>query len=213
MKLKIVIVDLEIPPRVKRWGVQVGIPVVALGIAAVAYAGTPLHSWGSAELLTANDLNGNFSNLQGQITALQSGVTALQAFQTQATSNGAYSLGATYCGATAPTQGAFSGPGQWTGYASARVQCEAVSGCSATASHMCTTEELIRTKQLGGAITTGGWYSSALIGDYSTTASVDDCVQWTSVTAANLGSTWDPALGPSWDFCSRSGGHTILCCN
>ena len=30
MKVKLVIVDLEIPPRIKRWGLRIGIPLAVL---------------------------------------------------------------------------------------------------------------------------------------------------------------------------------------
>src|SRR5271155_5310942 len=68
MKLKIVLVDFEIPPRVKRWGLGIGIPVIVLGVAAAAFAATPLHAWATNDTLQATDLNGNFANLQAQIT-------------------------------------------------------------------------------------------------------------------------------------------------
>jgi hypothetical protein len=77
MKLKIVIVDLEIPPRVKKWGLRLGIPVLVLSVAAVALA-APLHTWNTGDVLQATDLNGNFNNLQSQITAIQTSVAALQ---------------------------------------------------------------------------------------------------------------------------------------
>ncbi len=70
MKINVDVIDLEIPPRVKRWGLRIGIPAVVLGTGAVALAGTPLHSWATNDTLQAVDLNGNFSNLQEQITAL-----------------------------------------------------------------------------------------------------------------------------------------------
>jgi hypothetical protein len=79
MKLKVVIVDLEIPPKVKRWGLRLGIPAVVLTIAAVALAG-PLHAWNQGDTLDATDLNGNFSNLQGQITTATFGTRPPSAF-------------------------------------------------------------------------------------------------------------------------------------
>jgi C1q domain len=67
MKLKIVVVDFEIPMKVKKWAVRAGIPAVILTVAAVAYADT-LHTWATGDTLNASDLNGNFANLQSQIT-------------------------------------------------------------------------------------------------------------------------------------------------
>jgi hypothetical protein len=96
MRLKIVIVDFEIPPRVKRWVLRVGIPAVVLvGGTAVAYATSLPVTWSSGQTLQAADLNNNFSYLQNeiagdggvgaevaaleaQVAALQTSVTALQ---------------------------------------------------------------------------------------------------------------------------------------
>jgi hypothetical protein len=78
MKLRVVVVDLEIPSRVKRWALKVGIPLgVLLGGGAIAWAQS-LHVWNTGDTLQATDLNGNFSNLQNQITALQTQMTTLQ---------------------------------------------------------------------------------------------------------------------------------------
>jgi hypothetical protein len=71
MKLKFVVVDVEVPSRVKKWGLGLGIPLaVMLGGGAVAYA-AGLMTWTSGQTLTAADLNNNFSLLQSEITALQ----------------------------------------------------------------------------------------------------------------------------------------------
>jgi hypothetical protein len=69
MKLKLVVVDFEIPARVKKWGLRIGIPTaILLGGGAVAYAGS-LISFSDGQTLHAADLNSNFSNLQAQIIA------------------------------------------------------------------------------------------------------------------------------------------------
>jgi hypothetical protein len=68
MKLKVYVIDWEIPPRGKRWGLRVGIPLgLLLGGGAIAWA-AGLHTWANGDTLNATDLNGNFTNLQGQIT-------------------------------------------------------------------------------------------------------------------------------------------------
>jgi hypothetical protein len=72
MKVRVYVVDFEIPPRVKKWGLRIGIPAIVLSVAAAALAAAPLHTWSTGDMLQATDLNGNFTNLQGQITALQS---------------------------------------------------------------------------------------------------------------------------------------------
>jgi hypothetical protein len=123
-------------------------------------------------------------------------------------------VGGTFCGATAATEGAFSGPGALTGYASARAQCQGVATCSKTTAHMCTSEEIARTRQLGGAITTTttyGWYSSGLY-IYWATDTAFDCEGWTSNAATYVGPVWYPASNyPTGLVCSTS--EQILCCN
>jgi C1q domain len=75
MKLKLVIVDLEVPPKVKKWATRVGIPaaVIMLG-GGIAWA-AGLHSWNDGDTLAAADLNGNFTQLQSEIDALQAQIT------------------------------------------------------------------------------------------------------------------------------------------
>jgi hypothetical protein len=122
MKLKVVVIDLEVPPRVKKWGLRLGIPLgVLLGGGAVAYAAA-LVTWSNGQVLTAADLNNNFSQLQSQITALQGQAHAASAFSAQLTNatpfpstavypyntvvfnSVSYDLGAEY----GPTTGVFS---------------------------------------------------------------------------------------------------------
>lgn len=91
MKLKMLVVDLEIPWRVKRWALRIGIPVtVLLGGGALAY-GSGLTTWSSGETLQAADLNDNFGYLQGEISALQS-APAPSAFAGPLNFSGATSL-------------------------------------------------------------------------------------------------------------------------
>jgi len=82
MKVKVYVIDLEIPPRVKRWGLRIGIPLAVLvGGGAIAWA-AGLHTWANGDTLNATDLNGNFSNLQAQITALQTAPAPVVAINT-----------------------------------------------------------------------------------------------------------------------------------
>lgn len=67
MKLKVYVIDLEIPIRVKRWALRSAALLLVLGGAAIAVAAGPLHTWATGDTLQATDLNGNFTNLQGQI--------------------------------------------------------------------------------------------------------------------------------------------------
>jgi hypothetical protein len=71
MKFKIIIVDFEIPARLKHWGLRLGIPTaLALGGGAVAY-GAGVVSWVDGQTLKASDLNGNFAALDQRTTALE----------------------------------------------------------------------------------------------------------------------------------------------
>ncbi len=78
MKLKMVIVDFDISPGARRLVLWVGIPVLILGVAAVAYANVP-NVFESGEVLTAAALNADFALHDTEIAALQADVTALQA--------------------------------------------------------------------------------------------------------------------------------------
>lgn len=70
MKLKMIVVDLELSKRTKRWlGGCVG-ALVVLGGGAIAYASVP-HTWNDGDLLAAGDLNGNFSNLDNRLGTLE----------------------------------------------------------------------------------------------------------------------------------------------
>jgi hypothetical protein len=91
MKLKIVIVDFEIPAHVKKWALRAGIPVALLVAGgAVARAGMDagaggLVTWADGQTLRSADLNGNFSALEAQIpvlTAWQSYAPVLQTLDT-----------------------------------------------------------------------------------------------------------------------------------
>ncbi len=87
-----------------------------------------------------------------------------------------YSLGAVYCGATAPTDGRFSS-GVFTGLQAAKGSCETIAGCSPSA-HMCTSEEISRSIQLG-EIPPGGWYSTMVWRDVTGDSAIArDCKGW-----------------------------------
>ena len=87
MRLKIYVIDFEIPRPVKKWGLRVGIPLaVLLGGGAIAWAG--LKTWSAGDPLLAADLNANFTYLQSATPT----VTAWTAYTPSVTSS---STGAT----------------------------------------------------------------------------------------------------------------------
>ena len=80
MKLKIYVIDFEIPARVKAWVLRLGILALLLGSAAVAIAAGPLHVWATGDTLQATDLNGAFKNLDDRVIALEAQAHAPSAF-------------------------------------------------------------------------------------------------------------------------------------
>ena len=187
--------------KLVRGAVVTGAVIAALGIG-VALAGPIDTTW----IVQGNPLTA--AQLKSDLDGLQTQVAALQAFQAQATADGGYSLGATYCGMTAATTGALSGPGSLTGYASAKGQCQGVAACSPTAAHMCTADELIRTRALGIAAP-NGWYSNAAYAYYPGPEPYADCDGWTSSSNQPYGPVWNSS--PSQDDCAAT--QSILCCN
>ena len=75
MKLKIVIVDFEIPPRIKKLGLQV-LPVALLvGVSALAFASVP-KTWNAGDALKAADLNSNFASLDSRVSAIETAASS-----------------------------------------------------------------------------------------------------------------------------------------
>lgn len=78
MKLKLVVVDFEIPARAKQWALRLGIPCTLLvGASAIAYASVP-KTWVPADVLKSADLNSNFASLDSRVTAVEQGLAAAQ---------------------------------------------------------------------------------------------------------------------------------------
>jgi hypothetical protein len=77
MKIKVVVIDFEVPTRVKQWALRIGIPVVVLGgFVALAYANVPV-AFNSGEVLQASDLNTNFQSLDQRLTAVEAAKATL----------------------------------------------------------------------------------------------------------------------------------------
>ena len=210
MEIKIVI---DAPKGWKRRVLLYVVTPVALVAATALIARATVQnvdaSWiQSGSQVSASDLSNDFGTVNANFTSLDQRITALEAFRTQATADGGYSLGATYCGLTTGTTGAFTS-GALVGYAAARPLCQ--TACGATTAHMCVGDEIVRTYQLGKSIPVTGWYSGGVSG-YSPTTGAEDCTGWTE--AAQLGAAWSAngTVGnPSLGNCSTS--QPILCCN
>jgi hypothetical protein len=76
MKIKVVVIDLEISPRAKRIALRVGLPLLVLGIASAAYGSVPI-TFSAGSTLHAADLNYNFAALDARITKLENAPKAL----------------------------------------------------------------------------------------------------------------------------------------
>jgi formylglycine-generating enzyme required for sulfatase activity len=70
MKLKLVVMDLELSKRAKRIAAGVLVPVLVIAGGAIAYANVP-HTWKDGDTLNATDLNGNFSAVDQRLLALE----------------------------------------------------------------------------------------------------------------------------------------------
>jgi hypothetical protein len=79
VKIKIVVVDLEIPPRAKRAALGIGLPIALLaGASAIAYAGVP-KVWTAGEPLKAAELNQDLAGLDQRLSSLESAASTYAA--------------------------------------------------------------------------------------------------------------------------------------
>lgn len=69
MKVKVYVIDFEMPRAVKKWGMRVGVPLFAVLGGGVAFAGLP-GGYADGQPLTAEVLTANFNYLQNEIAAL-----------------------------------------------------------------------------------------------------------------------------------------------
>lgn len=210
MKLKMYVVDFEIPRAAKKRALLIGIPLFALfGLGAVAMAMVP-HSFTNGQVLTATDLNDDFNALDTRLTAVETKRPIAKV------GTASYSLDATYCGKTPSTSGSFAS-GLLKGWAAAKDLCQTACGASATA-HMCTGGELVRSAQMGIA-TTPGWFAAETAYGTGQANSFGefDCEGWTSnaatfVAYANYGPSWSSGPDyPNAQSCTVS--SPILCCD
>jgi hypothetical protein len=104
---------------------------------------------------------------------------------------------------TASTTGQITG-----GYAGVKGLCE--TACTSTSAHMCTSDEIVRTVQVGVAAP-AGWYSVGLWSYNGISNAVDsDCTSWTSNSATANGYWWTSTFS-TVQLCSMSG--PVLCCD
>ncbi len=120
----------------------------------------------------------------------------------------------TYCGvSSSATTGAIStgGAGTTGGYQAAKSLCETT--CSSPAAHMCSSEEWIRSRQLGvwPASFGGGipWIAGGLAFTTTSGGQVNDCAGWTTAASTVSGPVGNSAA-PLTQACNTS--SPIACC-
>src|SRR5580698_6547777 len=75
MKLKMYVVDFEIPRRVKRVALLVGVPTALLfGVVAIAYAS--ITTFNPGDPLSSATMNSNFSDLNTRLSAVETALDA-----------------------------------------------------------------------------------------------------------------------------------------
>lgn len=204
MKLKLVVVDLEIAPRTKRNLLLVVTPLAVLGLGLAAWAAVP-NEFAPGETLTADRLNVNFKDLDRRIDAL--GDRLAYAGRVCGKSAGA-----------SPAQGGYG-----------RVNDVCADACGAgPAPHVCIASEVISTVATGtpintivGAVPTGqARYSAGLhtgiLGGGVGNAS-DDCRGWTQADEDMQSQSWYMGIEPggiehAYAVTCATSDIVFLCC-
>lgn len=202
-----IFIKVELSERERRFvrATLVVAAAVVLGGIGLASAAPIDTTWiKSGDPIPAASLKANLDGLQQQVTK-----------PTISRNGKQYSLGATYCGKTATTNGQIT-----NGYAGAKGLCEAVAACgNSPSAHMCTNEEINRSAQMGIAIDTG-WYTSAAFTSYpgcssgtcGSTQSTSDCNGWTSNNGAEYALTWNTG-GRVLYYLPCTTSQPVLCCD
>jgi hypothetical protein len=188
MKVKIVLVDFELPRRIA----AAIAPLCLLVLFGSTVDAAPT-TFAPGETLSATKLNGAFADADRRLVQLESRVD----------NAGHYSVGAVFCGATlGSTTGDMSGLGGDKGYAGAKTACQTTCDKSPTA-HMCTSDEVVRSAALAIAMK-AGWYATG-------EPYASDCAGFTSATVS--GTAWHiaPVASPALTSCSLS--LPVLCCD
>jgi hypothetical protein len=95
VKIKIVVIDLEIPPRVKRWALRIAVPAAVVAGSAIAYASVPV-PFTAGSPLKAVDLMADFNSLDTRVTTLETLVpNATHAISADTATNAAVATTAT----------------------------------------------------------------------------------------------------------------------
>jgi hypothetical protein len=120
-----------------------------------------------------------------------------------------FSIGATYCGVTATTPGDLSALGGANAYAGAKAACQLVAACgNSLSAHMCSSEELTRTMQLGLPSPSTSWYAAG-VATGPATLLVSDCNGYTVNSAGISGPVWINNAG----YTSCNNTYPVACCD
>ncbi len=198
MKIKLYVFDFEIPARVKRIGLLIGIPAVILGVSAVAVANVP-NSFADGDLLSAAKMNDNFKALDDRLTKTEV-YTNPQTMEQYSTNGGV-------CG-----QSATAIDGNIGGYAAAKTLCEQACSGSQTA-HMCEGKELVRWVATNGQLPAGRhWFASGSYSFYNDDTqkfTMNDCDAFKFNGGNRGGYFWENGAGVAQ--CNEV--HKIICCD
>lgn len=176
-------IRFEIPSVLARFARIVIAPGILLGTAALAYAAVP-NTFKNGDALDAAPLNANFVALDTRVDGIEKGAVA---------GSSSISPSAVYTGLTDPLVGAAIG-----GYRGAKLKCEVKFG---TAAHMCSTEEMIRSMQLGLTVPVPTEGAFRIAGNFSTHSEAGtltvlcDCLAYTASTSGQAGVTY---VGNAW---------------
>ncbi len=184
-------IEIRIDRASARRAIVIAGSIVLLATAGGVGFAVPV-TFADGNVLTAAQLNNNFSNLEQRLTAVERRLNG----------SGKYSMGATYCGATATSY-----TGNLGGYVTGKGLCEATCGGSRSA-HMCVTEEVLHSVATGMTVPYG-WYSSGTFNGQSGTTQ-RDCGKWSSNTPGDLGAAYSQ-YGLFTAGCDYS--QPVLCCD
>jgi hypothetical protein len=179
--------------------------LATLGVG-VAFA-TP-NKFQAGDPVSAEKLNQNFADIETRLASLETKKARI----TNAATGKSVSVGAAFCGVT-PTPVVGSAIG---GYAKAAAACQAAAGCQGAATaHMCTGDELVRSRMLGLEVPSS-WYSTGASNQsfYNTTEHLlNDCYEWTSALPNQLGAQWNAGGSGGPGFAGCASPAPIACCD
>lgn len=164
-------------------GVGFVIALAMTSLAAITITGA-INSFTSGDLISASNINENFSSLKSAIESAPVG---------------------TYCGQSAST---YDGAGVG-GYTGAKTKCQAA--CGNTNAHMCTAHEIVLSLQNGISVPGSLWISNYFVAVSPNAGNnLYDCQGWTVNTAGFEGIRTDPGGGPQVHACGIA--IALACC-